>query len=252
MIEKRVKAVNAKRIKASDIRALARIFQDEYSRLLQMHEEDINKGKKEKYVDKPKLNSDVTTKDGVEYSSDSMELFESGGILDNKVVTELSLRLSYALKEARIWVHIADSQLARYQSFIQIEGNDSTWVHGTFSKLTECVDSWEKQDAKLKRFRWPISFFAAIVAGFSVGWLFTIPLRGAEEGSQSNDAIASIFVFISLITAMIVLFFLPDYLNKLWPDIEIVPVLEHERKLDKRRKYLWIVVSEVDPIIRTG
>jgi hypothetical protein len=240
MLEKRSKAVTSRKVTANDLRELARLIQDEYARLREVHQEAINSGRITKYASGPRLRTRVMTKDTVEYSSDSMEPFEKGGILDTKVVTECSISLIYEAQQASVSARIVDSQSSPIKSLIEVEGNDRTWVSGTFSRLLDCANSWEKQGSVFKRYRWPISFFAALFIALSLGWLLTIPLRGTEK---ANDAVPGIFAIIFGAAGMPVFFFLADFLDKLWPDIEIVPVPEHERRLDKRRKYLWGVIS---------
>jgi len=240
MKEKRTFQVKAKRIEVSGIRMIAKIIQNEYNRLLKAHHERVEKKEISQYASEPLISCNVETRDGVRYSSDSFELFDTGEVLDTKAIALFSLKLSYSAGDARVEVAIADSQQASRFNHVEVEGANSTWVNGMLGKLKEAIESWPKQDSALLKFKWPVSVVVGILVGYGVGWLFTLLVPGPAADSKDR---LFVFVMISLLTFPLCTFVLEGYIERLWPNVEIVPALEHERKLDKRRKWLYGVVG---------
>lgn len=250
MIERRTKKINKRKIRANDIRMMAEIIRDEYTHFLKQHESEVLEGRLSEYDSGPKMSFKVITKDDVEYASDAMDLFKADGVLDRKVITGFSLNFFYTSITAGIHIAISDSRHTNRPSTIEVEGRDSTWVNGTFSKLSEAVDSWERQGSVWKDFRWPISVILGIFGGFTLGWLLTLPLEKASESSQATNTTLAIFVCISFIAFWVILYLFESYLSKLWPDIEIVPEPEHERKLDKKRgRFKYVMLGIVIPFL---
>lgn len=245
MIEKRTARVNRKKIKANDIRTIARIIENEYLSLLHKHENDVDNGTLSENVSKPAIHFKITTSDDTEYSSESIELLKDSGILDTKVIYRFSIGLCYYTRDIDITVDIADSQFRGYPGTIEVKGTDSIWVNGIFGKLLDAVNSWEIQDAIFKRFKWPISTIFGIITAFTIGWLITLPLQKPTAGPEMGEEAISVFIITALFTLPTVLFLFENYLQKLWPDIEIVPVPEHERKLDKNRRILYFVIIAI-------
>jgi len=57
-----------------------------------------------------------------------------------------------------------------------------------------------------------------------------------------------VFTIVMLSGFLAISLLLENFLDKLWPDIEIVPSQEHERILDKRRGYLkWVITAIIIP-----
>lgn len=243
MIEKRTKIVNSKRIKANNIRTIARTVYDEYSRFLQDRQDKINKKEISKYSSEPEIAFEIAVKDDIEYSSNSMEVFENGGVLDSKVIEGFTFRFYY-LHKASIYININNPEYSSVH-IIRVEGDDSTWVNGTFSKLSDVADSWERQNTVYKTFRWPISIILGILGGFFLGWLFTLPISQPLGNLNTSALKAAVFIPIFTIGFMVIMLLFENYINKLWPEIEIVPELEHERKLDKSRSRLKYIVSVI-------
>jgi hypothetical protein len=250
MIEKRTKVINKKRIKADYIHAIAKILQDEYDEFLRHHKHAAGKRKTVMYlVGEPSIYFRVEVIDGIEYSSDSMELFADGNILNTKVITQFYFKLSYTPMHATVTVNISDS---RYHAihYVEVAGSDRTWVNGTFARLVEAIDSWEAQNNIYKILRWPISCFLGILGSYFIGWLLTLPLPKPDTTSEAGRLTIYIFALIAIITFVPITFLFANYMDKLWPDIEIVPEPEHERKLDRSRNRLkYVVLAIVVPFL---
>jgi hypothetical protein len=235
MLETRYAHIHAKKIKAADIRRMAEIIHDVFLQLSKNHKAGVKSEKISKYQPLPEARFRITTKDNVEYTSE-LESLQNSGILDTKVIIMAVLQLENHHKD--IAVSLADSLATRYSSYVEVKGDDSTWVNGIFGRLNEAINACEDQKSAIRIFRWPISVILGVLGGYFLGWLFTLPIPLSQEIRVLVGTIVSMVGFFAI------LFLFEDYLSKLWPDVEIVPVSEHQRVLDRRRKSLkWIVTA---------
>jgi hypothetical protein len=240
--EKRVAKIKLRRFKAEDIKRLAKIIQLEYLNASTLHDEKIKNGSIPKRTPEPRIVFKVTTIEDFEYTLEPFEFENVEQILNTKIIKTFSLSFASFENNSNIEVAVTDSQYGNTPRTIQVEGTDSTWVNGMFNRLVESINLCEKQSI-IPKFRWPIAFVMTILGAYGLGWLITIPLPKLTAAGKPNDLTQSIFAFIYLISFFVFLPLLGIYLKKLWPDIEIVPLLTHERKLEKWRKSLYFVAT---------
>lgn len=246
MIEKRASPIKLKVIKPADIVHVARLFFTIYEELLVKHQEKTKE--KGTFIGAhPEISFHISTNDGIEYSSDSLELFQPDGIVFDKIVSGFSFDVRYYLMNIDVSLSISSGKYPRGE--IEVKGNDSNWVALTFQKLNDLITPWENQDTKIKRYRWPISVLLLVMSGWIVGTITFFIVNSFVTNMKPN----SIFIFIMISCWAflgIFVFFLPDYFDSLFPNIEIVPGQEHMRTLSKKRSYLkYIFTAVIIPFI---
>jgi len=187
---------------------------------------------------------EVQTKDGSTFTSHDSDMFKEHSILDTRVILKLTLNFR-TWGEERMRVELTDSSLMRFNtSRISVQGSDSTWVNGTFTKLLGCVDSWQSQNTTGRKWKWPISLGITYLICLAIVSLISAFSDALESpvSSPSSAAIALCGLGFS--------FFIAEYWEGLWPELEIVPVQEHEQQVQKRRGRLkYILTGIIIPLI---
>lgn len=237
MIEKRKLDIKNKAVRISDIRHLATLFHDISIGYIEANYREIPENKR-----LYSINFSVKTSGQAEYSSSSLDIFKAGGLLDTKRPIELTMTFRDYKKDADISIELADSQLSYRRSTVIVEGSDSTWVNGIFSRFSDCIDSWENQRTSVKKYKWLISIPLTWLLAWTV---FAIVFNLINF--FSHRIVLSVFspYMLWLLGLGSFSFFIADYIEKLWPSIEIVPVPEHEQKLQKKRRRIWSLLYAI-------
>ena len=189
---------------------------------------------------------EVQTNDGSTFTSHDSDMFKEHSILDTRVILKLTLEFrTWGEEDIYIHVELTDSSLMRYNSSrISVQGSDSTWVNGTFAKLLDCVDSWQSQSTTGRKWKWPIGFGITYLIGLAIVSLISAfsGVLQSPFSSPSSAAIALCGLGFSLSIS--------EYWEGLWPELEIVPVQEHEQLVQKRRGRLkYILTGIIIPVI---
>jgi hypothetical protein len=243
MIETRTLRIQNKRINTTDVKRVSEVILQEYLKLSQNHTRRVENNELAKYHRMPEASFSITTKDGVNYTAPLEKLADSD-ILDSKVVTDIHFKLYYYIEDIDLRVHISDSLSSGYHSFVEVQGSDSLWCRGIFDRLKEIISSFEAQSALFRSFRWPISVIFGLFVGYTLSWIVTLLIQ------QPNELRSVVISFVSVGGFMTTVFLFEDYLSKLWPAVELVPALEHERILEKRRRRLtWVITVIVVPFL---
>lgn len=247
MIEKRSSSIHNKAIKPTDIVQLAKVFSTIYEELLSKHNKDVKNKIISEYASKPRVSFHLESDDGIEYSTDNLELFQQDGVIYNRVFTELGFRVDYFELSYEARMSLSCNKYS--SSYFEVEGSDSNWVASTFQKLRDCVSLWEHQDSKIKRYRWPLSIALSVMVGWFLGTIVFFILN-----YYIHDLKPSIF-YVCTITGSwflgsILSWPLADHFAGLWPDIEIVPGPEHRRILQmKRHRLTWLFSVIIIPFL---
>jgi len=240
-LEKRIAYLHTKRIKAADIRKILNIIEKEYEALQQSHKVRAEKKELSPGSMAPNAKIWLLTEDNIEYRY-FLEDFKTTDVLDTKVIIRVICNLEYRKEGIDLNISFSDSLATNYRSFIEIEGSDPTSVSGLLNRLLERTNSFEKQNILFRRFKWPISIILGILGGYFLGWISVLPI------SLESQLRSLVFTIVMLSGFLAISLLLENFLDKLWPDIEIVPSQEHERILDKRRGYLkWVITAIIIP-----
>lgn len=236
MKEKRSFEIKSKIVTPADVRRIANLFYDissEYVNSVQKNDPnaDYRRGFK------------VVTTDGTEYSTATLDIFKSEGILDSKNVQEIGMSFWVYKLNTDISIRLRDSRYNGWGNHISVEGIESTWVSGTFSRLLECVNSWKNQSSIGKKYKWLISVLIGLLLGWAIGTvvLSIISVFSAKfEFSWLSPYLIPFMGFAGFGT-----FIAEHYITKLWPEIEIVSGPEHSRELSKKRKRITFVLTAI-------
>ncbi len=240
MKETRTATLKSKRVTTDNIRAIAHIIETNHRSLLENHRKRIKTNEIRQGVWEPELSAHLKTRDNVEFDTESVELLKSGGVLDTTVVKQIELALSYSAEEIRIGICVADSEYSYSGSNIRVSGTDDLWVGGVFSSLMENVNTWQNQNSIFIKLKWPISILLAIAGAAGITWLFSLLLPAPISTLQT-----SVLGIIISAAFWAILWILPEYIAKAYPDIEVVQPLAHERNAEKRRERLKFIITGI-------
>jgi hypothetical protein len=105
--------------------------------------------------------------DGKQYTSDSIELFDNGGILDRDKIIHIKMRYSDRSTGNNATVDITHGN-SSYSNKVEVSGTDSLWVRGTAKQLEDEVSKWEKHPD------WPRRHYTKIAnaLAFAIGYVY--------------------------------------------------------------------------------
>jgi len=135
MREKHAYHIKNKVIKVSDVRSLAKLFNEICRRYLDENYANISEDKRHYSI-----TFSIKTADNAEYSADVLDILNTEGILDTKKPVEVNMTF-YDYGKSHISIGLADSQSSYANNGIAVEGDDTTLVNGAFHKLIDCVNS---------------------------------------------------------------------------------------------------------------
>ncbi len=237
MHEERLHNIVNKVITADDVRLLAKTIQS----LVNEYIKDKYRGAKRKSLNY-RLSYSIETIDDSKYSADNIDIFSDKGILDRKIVKRVKMNFYDYHDRAGITVELADSSLSYLSNTVEVEGNDSTWVNGVFHKLVDSVNAWKEQYQSIKRLRWLIALPTVWMITYTVIVVVVLLVRLFSKNS-------SILIFspylIFILASSGFAWFISDYLESLWPSIEIVPTQQQKQNLQNKRARIKYICSAV-------
>lgn len=194
----------------------------------------------------------IETQDGSEYKGSPSNVLSQGGILDIKQVKSIRMVFEDALSEDRpsITIYLKHGEIYG-KNFIEVIGNDSTWVNGVMRRFEDAVRGWERQAT------WPRWFQWLLVALFVLG-IERIFILAAPVIFNQNSAIfpqvdfllpigklISATIFYTLLAALIAIpgYLITEKLLELWPIVELRTGREYAQIYRKRRNQLWAIMS---------
>jgi len=203
----------------------------------------------------------ATSSDGMQYSSETPELFQNDGELDTKQVERIAISFRDHTNDASIDVELSQKgSRFDFGNKIRVSGTGSTWVSGISDKLRVAVSEFKKQDG------WPgaYSTWLGLISAFSFGsvisrlgnFVFThivhivikIPVLDIAPGYDWLWRPLH-FVWIGLLGIPFSVA-LMNYLMELWPPVEFRMGRDWMQVLPQRKKRLaWFVTAVVLPLL---
>jgi hypothetical protein len=239
LIESRNTKLEWKVVKVEDIRGLAETFSGICTQFISNRLQMMPESERHYSIE-----YQVKTEDGSEFTSHESDMFKEHGVLDTRVIRSLALNFR-TWGEESMRVELTDSNLMGYNgSEISVKGSDGTWVSGTFTKLLDCVDSWQDQNTMGRKWQWPIGLGITYLIGLAIVSLISLFPNTLESPLSSPSSAALPLCGLGFSG------FVADYVESLWPKLEIVPAQEHEQKVQKRRGRLkYVLTAIVVPLI---
>jgi len=241
MLERRYFSIRKKRVTPENLERIIAFAQEEHKHLLSKHQDLIKNDKYPSLVRGPIIKLEIKTQDNVDYIFNSSNITTSINLLQLKVIKGFSLYLDY--NDYTIDIEIEHSNSSFNSSHVTIQSTDSLWVIGTFSQLKEIIDSFENQWTFLRITKFPLSILLGFLSSLGVILIFAQIVPKSADNVVYNDNRNFIITIIFTVVTVAVASFLNDYIEKVWPEVEIIPGPEHERKIQKQRKYLWVIIS---------
>ncbi|THU32546.1 hypothetical protein FAM09_27540 [Niastella caeni] len=231
--EKRKLIFNGRIITPTIIRQLAKLFEEESFK----PSDDFEKVITTIYS--------IDADDNSSYESQSTQIFESGEMIEKKVVTRINMRLNTFDNSKNIELQLSDSlKDDSTTNFILVSGEDTIWVNGITAKFNEVLNQSQKQ-VKAISFTEYCAFLAIIIFNIIYFRLFYSSFE-----KMHSDFYKLIFIVGIPIVSMIGFSNLGDYLKGLWPSVELqtgpgylqIPML-------KRKKLSWILSVIIIPLL---
>ena len=95
-------------------------------------------------VDKDRFSFELQTADGTRYSSKSRQILSKNGILDNRQVDSVTVRVGDFTRDIEVEVRVTHGDASSMWNRISVRAKDSMWVSGLLRKFEEAIDNWEK------------------------------------------------------------------------------------------------------------
>jgi hypothetical protein len=200
---------------------------------------------------KPKLSFEVQAEGGRSYESETVELFEKGGVLDTKQILSIELLFTDHETGSRIRINLTHGRAGDgYSNYLEVIGRNSTWVHGTTRKLEETLSEFEEQASWPRKWEIPLK----IVAAFGIGraWValqdfvmfHVIHIQPVTPRPHWVDAampyVSVILWGLSFGIGLFPSIFLTNKLLELWPSVELRMGREWAQLSKTRRDRLWL------------
>jgi hypothetical protein len=195
------------------------------------------------------FNVEITSSDNSRYSGPLEDIMDKGGILENKKITEISLYFAEPVFNSSILIRIRHSEYD--SSYVVIEGKDRTWVNGTTRIFEDFLSDCKNQPKIVKKLQWLIILFSIIffnllllnLIELIVNKILIISRSKIDHFSIYGDWNAILFFLgISLIT-MFPSISIYQWIEELWPKIEIQTGKDFQNIEKVKRKKLWVILS---------
>lgn len=205
----------------------------------------------------------ISCTDGTSYESESIELFDDGGILDLKKINTLEITFHNYMLDS--YINISVVRGGGYSDALIINGKDQNWVNGVFTRLKEIIDSLKPQDNFLIRHKTALLHITALGIGIFIYFiLWLILYRHIEPIKNPSETVKTIRSFFQTYPFFVrsLYWFLywgmgipwaphiRTWLLNLWPNIEFDFGPEHLKVEKLRRIRIAMVFSiAIIPII---
>lgn len=191
------------------------------------------------------LEIEINCIDGISYESETDDLLQDGDVIDNKKCSTIGIEYHDYKLNRRISLNLSHGD--KYGNGLIVRG-DKYWVSGTFDLLNDIIEAVRPQEHWFVKYKTLILHIGAIAFGFFIYTLLDlIPIGTNEEPSinilKIRDFLHSNIIFLSLIRTLLFwlqgilpLWWLRDWVLKLWPSIELDFGPEHKKSEKRRRK----------------
>lgn len=230
--EKRRVTFEKKRITPKTIRAFSNIIEKEINDLTEKESKTI-------YV---MYSIDAT--DNSSYESQSPEIFKEDSIIESKVIKKITMRFNTIDNSKNIEIQIVHSQKNdNSENFILVSGDEPVWVNGILALFSDILNYTEPQSKYSNSLGFPLF----------ITWLLFI-IFYFRAFTDEIDRILYTWLRFAVVLGIpilsIVLFFvLYEYLNSLWPSIELQTGKEYQQIPSKKRKItLWWMGAIIIPV----
>jgi len=231
--EKRKVAFNFKRITSTTITALSEVIDMEVHAL-------TASGTPYYLMYSVDANGDTS------FESASSVIFKDTEVVGNHIINKVAMRF-YTLDNSKsIEIQIVHSvKNENAENFIMVSGEDSTWVNGILNRLTALVKGAEGQ-LKVNTFYKGL-FILSLMLAFNIEFF---RLGSKTFFRVGNETIAALLIFVGPAISFILAFKLGNYIDSLWPAIELQTGPQHfSSTIKKRNTMKWVMASIIVPIV---
>lgn len=231
--EKRRLSFENKRITPVTIRSFAKIIEGEIKELTKKEAETVF------------LMYSIDAANDSSYESQSAEIFKEGEIIESKVVRKIFMRFNTIDNSKNIEIQIVHSlKNDKSENFILVSGDEANWVNGVLARFSEILKETESQPKYSKG----LGYYMFILWVIFIYYYFRIFYPEIDRISYTWLKLA---VLLGIpILSIILSFRLFDYLNNLWPSVELQTGQEHQQIPAKKRRIIYgLIVVVFIPIV---
>jgi hypothetical protein len=208
--EKRKLNFSSKRITPEIIRNIASIIDQESSQYTRQE-------KKQSFI-----SFSVDATDNSSYESQSRQIFNENMIIDKKVLHRINMRFNTVDFSKNIEVQLLHFEKdENKENYILVSGEDSNWVNGCIARLSEAIELAQIQpNVSIKlRILWWVLVISLNVLIYRLG----APILKLDPPGNSGiiTFFKTIYLFVPILSTMAFYNRAEDFINKLYPCIEL-------------------------------
>jgi hypothetical protein len=255
--EKRELLIDNKILTKNDVISLTKLFIKLSKEILDKskeirREELIHKGCKESSIEERDINNsnsslEFTSSDNSTYYGSLDQILDEDAIFSNKKITEINLYFTEYVLDSQFKIRIKHSDSS--SSYVSVEGQDRAWVNETIRLVEDYLSNCRNQATFVKKFQILIIAFTILIL---VVFLLNLIELFIKTQLIFPKIVANLFsknlifyiIVLSLITATPSIF-IYEWLEKLFPRIEIQTGKDFQQAEKEKRAKLWIIASLV-------
>lgn len=190
--------------------------------------------------------------DNSAFSSSSSDIFLPDSVISRKRVIRVSMSFRSASYDKQVSIDLTHGGTA-YANRILVSGDDSRWVNGTVTNLSEMLDAATPQNTFIHRHFVGLSFLLAIGYGHLIMPILNFVFRYLPPSNHTSDPAQRTNLQLAIIycvyyIALIIMGSTPATftmakLKDLWPSIELQIGPEHLNVERLRRTWLGIAFA---------
>jgi hypothetical protein len=188
----------------------------------------------------------IDATDNSSFESQDTAIFEKEGLIEQKVMSRINMRLQTFDNSKNVELQISSSQAADpINNFVLVSGDDSTWVNGTIARFSEILNRTKIQNTRHQQIA--IGVLLTILA-FNILY-FRLFYHLIEKVSSELLRVWVLTLGVS-VGSMILFNLTGEYLKTLWPSVELQTGASHlQISLQKRNKIKWLLSSIALPLV---
>jgi hypothetical protein len=200
----------------------------------------------EKHTDTSHSNIEFTSSDNLKYNLTFEEMAEVKAIIDSNRIVEIELYFRETVLNSEFIIKIRYSDSHSGSSYAMVEGQDSNWVNDSIKSVEDFLSNCKNQSTHIKKFKFLIIGLTILILNYFLFNLIELFIRIKLAFSRIIDSIfnQNLFMVFIVLTAITLTpaFFTYNWLEKLFPEVEIRTGKDFERIVTEKRKKVGLII----------
>lgn len=191
------------------------------------------------------LSYTVVAADNSSYESQDKEIFNAPEIIDTKILKRIQMRLHTVSGSKSVELQLLHSEQSNASNnFLLVSGNDSVWVNGIMSRLSEVIDSSDQQPRILRHLAL-LQWIVIITFNYIYFKLFHKDIEKMENGLVGIGLLFGIPLLSLYLVDRVKI-----HIEQIWPDVELQTGPHHLQQPQRKRiRLAWITTAVIVPIL---